>query len=107
MPDIYFTANLGANKLYLNKGNLEFEDISESAGIQGKNVWSTGVVMVDINNDGYVDLVTANINESNRIYFGDSEMTFSKNLELDTLKKSEDKTAIIIGKIAAINYETV
>jgi hypothetical protein len=48
-----FILLLGTNKLYLNKGNFKFEDISKKAGIEGTKVWSTGVVMVDLNGDGY------------------------------------------------------
>src|SRR5450432_4457865 len=53
LPDIYFTANQGGNKLYLNKGKFKFEDISAKAGIEEKGKWNTGVVLVDINNDGW------------------------------------------------------
>src|SRR5690606_19277380 len=51
LPDIYLTSNLGKNKLYLNKGNFKFEDISASSRTEGGKAWSTGVVMVDINAD--------------------------------------------------------
>ena len=51
LADVFFTANMGANKLYLNKGNWNFEDISQKAGIEEQRDWSTGVVFVDINND--------------------------------------------------------
>jgi hypothetical protein len=57
LPDIYFTANdIGRNKLYLNKGNFEFEDVTEKAGVQGTSDWCSGVTMADINGDGYLDI---------------------------------------------------
>jgi len=56
LPDLYFTANELPDKLYLNKGNFVFEDISQSAGIENTDGWSTGVTMVDINADGYLDI---------------------------------------------------
>jgi hypothetical protein len=60
LPDVFFTANMGSNKLYKNKGNWEFEDISEKAGFVKKEDWSTGVVMVDINSDGWLDIYVCN-----------------------------------------------
>jgi enediyne biosynthesis protein E4 len=56
LPDIFFTANNGKNKLYLNKGNLIFEDITTSAGGLTSPAWSSGVVMADINADGLLDI---------------------------------------------------
>lgn len=57
LPDIYFTANSkGNNKLYLNKGNFKFEDITSQAGVAGTADWCTGVTMADVNGDGLLDI---------------------------------------------------
>src|SRR5678810_783574 len=55
LKDIVFTANQVSSRLYINKGNNKFEDITERAGLT-TNVWATGVSIVDINNDGYDDI---------------------------------------------------
>jgi enediyne biosynthesis protein E4 len=65
--DVFFTANMGINKLYLNKGGWEFEDISTKAGFVEKQDWSTGVVMVDINHDGWLDIYVCNAGYINGI----------------------------------------
>ncbi|MEO6869014.1 MAG: VCBS repeat-containing protein, partial [Ginsengibacter sp.] len=56
LQDIYFTGNLVPNKLYLNKGNLKFNDITAQAGVDGKGRWGRGISVVDINNDGWQDI---------------------------------------------------
>ena len=56
LADLYFVANQNQDKLYLNKGNLEFEDVSKRANLLNENNWTTGVTTVDINNDGLLDL---------------------------------------------------
>ncbi len=56
LQDIFFAGNQVDNKLYLNKGNLQFEDISETAGINVGKQWANGVTFVDINNDGWLDI---------------------------------------------------
>jgi hypothetical protein len=69
LSDIYFTGNKVANKLYLNKGELHFTDITTEAGVDGEGKWSRGVSVVDINNDGKEDIyisATLNIDTNKR-----------------------------------------
>jgi hypothetical protein len=56
LPDIFFCGNMVSNKLYLNKGNFQFEDVTTAAGLLSEGVWSTGVSLVDINGDGLLDI---------------------------------------------------
>lgn len=80
--DVFFTSNMGSNKLYLNKGNWKFEDITDRAGVGGKGKWGTGVVMVDLNNDGYLDIYVCNagyqkgVNSENDLYINKGDNTF-------------------------------
>ena len=94
LPDLYLTANMGSNKLYLNKGNLKFEDITESAGVAGNKPWSTGVVMVDINADGLLDLYVSNAgnmegnNHDNDLYINNGDLTFTEKASEFNLSKT-------------------
>ncbi|TAH07119.1 MAG: CRTAC1 family protein [Sphingobacteriia bacterium] len=85
LPEIFFTANQGANQLYLNKGNLKFENISEKAGFLPKKQWSTGVVMVDINADGWLDIYICNAGNmmeqplrKNQLFVNNRDLTFTE-----------------------------
>ncbi|KAA9357566.1 VCBS repeat-containing protein [Larkinella humicola] len=67
LQDVFFTGNLVANKLYLNKGDFKFTDITGPAGVGGNGKWCSGVALVDINNDGLMDIyVTATIRKTAR-----------------------------------------
>ena len=90
--DIYFTGNIVDNALYLNKGNWEFENITDSAGVLCRDNWSTGATFVDINNDGFLDLYVAKSgkpggdNRHNELFINQGDLTFiesSKEYGLD------------------------
>ncbi len=83
--DVYFTGNLVENQLYLNKGNWEFDNITEKAGIACENVWSSGVTFVDINHDGLLDIYVCkagppsnDINRHNSLFINNGDLTFTE-----------------------------
>ncbi|GAB5398951.1 MAG: VCBS repeat-containing protein [Aureisphaera sp.] len=94
LSDLYFTANMGPNKLYLNKGDWKFEDISESAGVVGNKPWSTGVVMADVNADGHLDIYVSNAgnmegnNHDNDLYINNGDLTFTESANEYNLAKT-------------------
>ncbi|HET6768876.1 MAG TPA: VCBS repeat-containing protein, partial [Chitinophagaceae bacterium] len=85
LPDVFMTSNMGGNKLYLNKGNFKFEDVSIKAGLEEKGKWNTGVVMVDINADGWLDIYVCNAGidkwknqEGNKLFINNHDLTFTE-----------------------------
>lgn len=85
LSDIYFVSNRGANKLYLNKGDLQFEDITAKAKVASPGGWSSGVLMVDINNDGWLDIyLSRGGNEpipedrQNQLFINNGDLSFTE-----------------------------
>lgn len=84
LTDIFFCGNMVSNKLYLNKGNLQFEDITEKANLETANIWSSGVSMVDINNDGWLDIYVCKSGPPggerryNELFINNGDLTFSE-----------------------------
>ncbi|WP_299552458.1 VCBS repeat-containing protein [Seonamhaeicola sp.] len=93
LPDIYFSGNQVNDKLYLNKGNLVFEDISEKSGISQFSSWSTGVTFADVNSDGYQDIyvcknpVNKDQSGKNLLFINNGNLTFT---EQGTLYRVDD-----------------
>ncbi len=85
LPDIYFTANSwGHNKLYVNKGNFKFEDITDKAGVAGSSDWCTGATMADVNGDGLLDIYVCavanshNLKGHNELFINNGNGTFTE-----------------------------
>ena len=82
--DIFFNSNLEKNRLYLNKGDFKFEDITDFAGVAGTKSWSTGVSIADINADGFLDIYVSNSgdikgdNKQNELYINNGDLTFTE-----------------------------
>ncbi|TGV04377.1 VCBS repeat-containing protein [Flavivirga rizhaonensis] len=88
LVDLFFTSNSNENKLYLNKGDFKFEDISKKAGIINKPGFDTGVTFVDVNNDRLLDIYVSRggwIDENNRfanlLYINNGDLTFTEKAE--------------------------
>ena len=82
LPDLYFTSNLGPDRLYRNKGHFQFEDITERAGVAGPPGWKSGVTMADVNGDGHLDIYVSAVNYlgmhgHNVLYINNGDGTFT------------------------------
>ena len=84
LPDIYFSGDQVKNKLYLNKGNLQFEDITAKAGVEGNSSWNTGAIMGDVNGDGLLDIYVCAVvglngfNGHNELFINQGDATFKE-----------------------------
>lgn len=84
LPDIYFISSSAENKLYLNKGNMQFEDITESAGVSSPEGFEIAVTVVDINTDGYLDFYVCragpieNEERRNKLFVNNGDLTFTE-----------------------------
>ncbi|WP_027065941.1 VCBS repeat-containing protein [Maribacter sp. Hel_I_7] len=84
LPDIYFSGNQVKNKLYLNRGNLQFDDITEKAGVAGNSSWNTGAIMGDVNGDGLLDIYVCAVvglngfNGHNELFINQGDATFKE-----------------------------
>ncbi len=85
LEDLYFTSNQESNKLYVNNGNLNFEDITTKANVSDEKGWTTGVTMIDINNDGWLDIyvcksgsLNSHEQRKNKLYINQKNSTFKE-----------------------------
>ncbi|GAB3932532.1 VCBS repeat-containing protein [Larkinella terrae] len=84
LSDLYFVSNQGKNRLYLNKGGMKFEDITQKAGVEGFSDWQTGVTMADVNGDGWLDIYVCAVGNfkglegSNELYINNQDGTFTE-----------------------------
>ena len=86
LPDLFFCSNQGSDKLYLNKGNFQFEDITVRAGIYTDGLWSTGATFADVNGDGLLDIYVCRAADfrgwrGNQLYINNGNGTFSEKAE--------------------------
>lgn len=87
LVDIYFTANQGVNRLYVNEGDFQFREITESAGVAGTRPWTTGVTMADVNADGLLDIYVLNSgdiegnNRENELFINQGDLVFTEEAE--------------------------
>ncbi len=88
--DLFFSSNQGENKLYLNKGNLTFTDVTKQAAIPQDSGWSTGVSVVDINNDGLLDIYVCRVGKYETLN-SKNQFLICKGIDKNGIPSYEDK----------------
>ncbi len=95
--DVYLTSNQGDNQLLINNGAWKFENIAEKAGVKGSKYWSTGVTMVDINADGWLDIYVCN---SGNAQGGETENELFVNQQNGSFKDEAKKYGLADGGLS-------
>lgn len=93
LDDIYFTSNLEENQLYLNKGNLKFQNITKISKTQGGEGWTTGTNMIDINNDGLLDIYVCKSGPFQKSKILENELYINKGLDKSGIPVFEEEAA--------------
>ncbi|MDB5210559.1 MAG: fg-gap repeat protein [Sediminibacterium sp.] len=88
--DIFMSANQGDNKLYLNKGNLSFKDVTTEAKIPQDGAWSTGVSVVDINNDGLLDIYVCRVGQFETLH-GNNQLLICQGIDKNGIPQYKDE----------------
>ena len=84
LPILYSTSNMGNNSIYLNKGNLKFNDITSGSGLKQDGMWCTGVTLADVNSDGWLDIyicspgIYSKGSRRNKLYINNHDLTFTE-----------------------------
>ncbi|NND62553.1 MAG: CRTAC1 family protein, partial [Flavobacteriaceae bacterium] len=91
--DLYFTANMEADKLYLNKGDFKFEDISGNSGIENSDPWTTGVTVADVNNDGLLDVYICKLGSYKEVIEGHNLLYVNQGNDENGTPKFLEKSA--------------
>ncbi len=89
--DLFFASSQGDNKLYLNSGGLRFKDVTKEAGIPADSSWSTGVSVVDINNDGLLDIYICKVGNLNGLPVSHNQLLICTGIDKNGVPRYEDK----------------